>query len=652
MLWKRPKSTYPLLIMVVFGVGLLLAGALLCRWINRVSDADREQQVEFLDAAMRSFRGDFAGTLLEIRSTFRPTPRSGTPAALDDYLAEFYSQWRANDPNAPLVATLSVVTLKDGKPQLRTLDFPSGKFKPQPWPASLLDFRDKMERIAANRHQGNAFPFFPDGFHFAVEGDRPVVVVPVVESGGRGIGGPPGEPETAGPPPPGLQIFMERKGAGPGPPPMGGGGYFRASIRRNLRGHFAGWCLLGLDLPYLQKQFLPRLLERTFNGAGLADYQVAVVTGKPPRVVFSSVPGLSPSELSSPDGAVSLFNLRVEFGARFLRIRGRRSRRHPPEDRMFVGREASLPPEAASAGEFGSRPGFGKNAWTLVAKNKAGSIDAMVAGARRRNLAMGFGVLFLLGCSMGALVFATHRARVLARREMEFVASVSHELRTPLAAIHSAGFNLASGVVRKPNRVQEYGDLVQQEARRLTAMVEQVLNYAGIQSGERHYELVPTVVSEIIDRALDEYAPAMREAGWQVEKRVEENLPLVLADSPSLESGMKNLVGNAMKYADSGKWLAVSARTVRNAQGAEVEISVQDRGPGIAPADLPHVFEPFYRSKKVLASPVPGAGLGLSILKRHIEAHGGRVSVISSEGKGSQFILHLPAVPALEREAV
>ncbi len=629
----------------------MLAGALLYRWINRVSEADREHQVEFLAAAMRSFRGDFAGTLLEIRSTFRPIPRRGTPAALDDYLAEFYSQWRANDPNAPLVATLSVVTLKGGKPQLRTLDSPSGKFKPQPWPASLKNLRDKMERIAANQLKRNAFPFFPDGFHFAVEGDRPVVVVPLVESGGRSFGGLPGQLETAGPPP-GAQIFIERKGAGPRQPALGVGGFFRASMRRNLTGRFAGWCLLGLDLPYLQKQLLPRLLERTFNGAGLADYQVAVVTGKPPRVVFSSVPGLSPSALSSPDGAVSLSNLRGEFGARFLRIMRRHSRRHPPEDRMFAGMEALLPPEAVSAGEFGSRRGFPKNAWTLVAKNKAGSIDAMVAGARRRNLAMGFGVLFLLGCSMGALVFATHRARVLARREMEFVASVSHELRTPLAAIHSAGFNLASGVVRKPNRVQEYGSLVQQEARRLTAMVEQVLNYAGIQSGERHYELVPTAVSEIIDRALDEYAPALREAGWQVEKRVEKNLPLVLADSSSLESGMKNLVGNAMKYADSGKWLSVSARTVRNEQGSEVEISVQDRGPGIAPSDLPHVFEPFYRSKKVLASPVPGAGLGLSILKRHIEAHGGRVSVISSEGKGSQFTLYLPAVPALEREAV
>jgi two-component system, OmpR family, phosphate regulon sensor histidine kinase PhoR len=144
----------------------------------------------------------------------------------------------------------------------------------------------------------------------------------------------------------------------------------------------------------------------------------------------------------------------------------------------------------------------------------------------------------------------------------------------------------------------------------------------------------------------------LRAGGWQVEKRFEKDLPPVLADPSSLESAVKNLLSNAVKYADGGKWISVSARTVRDEQTAEVQVSVEDHGPGIASSDLPHVFEPFYRSKRVLASPVPGAGLGLSILKRHIEAHGGWVSVESSEGKGSEFTLHLPAVPALEREAV
>jgi len=654
MIWKRPKSSYPLLILAVFGVGLFLAGALLYRWINRASVADREQQVEFLQAAMRSFRGDFVGTLLEIRSTFRPIPRRGTEEALDEYLAEFYSQWRASDSNGPLVATLSVATMQDGKPQLRTLDPKTGNFKPQPWPASLENFRERMTRLSDSHRQHLAVTFVSTGIHFAVEGNRPVVVVPLVESGGRDIPQLPGQPETAGPPPDAPGVFLEGEGSGPVPPQLGVKPYRFAMVYRRFAGHIVGWCLLGLDLNYFQKQLLPSLLERTFSGPGLADYQVAVLTGEPPRVVFGSSPGLTPAALFSPDSAVALFNSGGEFRARFFGRIGPRPGHWPAADNFYFGTAMGppFPPPGLSPGEFPGRQGFERDAWMLVAKSKAGSIDALVARSRRRNLAMGFGVLFLLACSMGALVFATHRARELARREMEFVAGVSHELRTPLAAIHSAGFNLASGVVRKPNRVQEYGSLVQQEARRLADMVDQVLSYAGIQSGERHYELVPTAVSEVIERALNDYGPAFRAAGWQVEKKIGEDLPLVLADASSLESAVKNLLGNAMKYADGGKWVCVSAQAVSSGEDAEVRISVEDRGPGIAPSDLPRVFEPFYRSKKVLASPVPGAGLGLSILKRHIEAHGGRISVKSSEGKGSEFTLHLPGLPAVESEAV
>jgi len=641
--------------MAVFAVGLVLAGGLLYGWINRASVADREQQVEFLRAAMRSFRGEFVAPLLEIRATFRPVPRAASAAAMDDYLAGFYSQWRNNDANGELVSTLSVATLDaGGKFQFRTLDAGSGKFKQAPWPPSLEAFRPRFERINT-RQAGHVFLYRANGFPFAVDGKRPVIVVPLLESGGlsRGFGPWFGAHGAAGLPPPSAAL-IQREERGRAPRQRGGRQLPAPPMSFPIPGRLRGWCFLELNLNYLQQHVLPSLVERSFSGAGLASYRVAVLAGNPPEVVFSSEPGLGPSSLSSPDGEAVLVG---SYGAHGIPFRDRTWRfplRNLRRDRRGLSASAAPPltPVRVPPAGFARNHFAEANAWVLVAKNKAGSIDAVVARTRRRNLALGFGVLFLLAFSMGLLVITTHRARELARREMEFVAGVSHEFRTPLASIQSAGFNLASGVIQKPARVQEYGALVQNEARRLTDLIEQVMSYAGIQSGGKRYERVSAQVSGIVERALAEFGPALRDGGWQVEKKVEEDLPAVLAEGPSVESAVKNLLANAIKYAGAGKWLCVTAARVPAGGRVEVQISVEDHGPGIDPADLPHIFEPFYRGQRVLASTVAGAGLGLSIVRRHMEAHGGRVSVESAKGKGSRFTLHLPAIPELERKAV
>jgi signal transduction histidine kinase len=656
MRWKLSKSNDPLLFIAVFAVGLLLAGGMLYRWINRASVADREQQEEFLNAAMRSFRGEFIAPILEIRATFRPIPRADTAAALDEYLANFYTQWRTNDANGALVSTLSVATIgDDGKVEYRTLDPKSGTFKQAPMPESLGIFRPRVERINT-RESGHVLLYRANGFPFAVAGNRPVVVVPLMEFDGQDRGFGPwlrtqGPPSLAPPP----AVFSEREEHSFAIQRHGGKPVSTVSVHRPFPGRLRGWCFLGLDLSYLKQHFLPRLVERSFGKAGLSNYQVAVLSGDPRQVVFSSEPGLSPSSFASPDGEAVLFS---SFRGPDPDFHGRAwefSLRTQPDDQRGDAAFALMrvPPRVGRRlGIFAGRRFPDGNAWVVAARNKAGSIGALVAQERRRNLALGFGVLFLLAFSMGSLVVTTHRARELARREVEFVAGVSHEFRTPLASIQSAGFNLASGVIRKSSRVQEYGELVQNEARRLTDMIEQVMSYAGIQSGGKRYELVPTQVSGIIERALAEYGPAFRGAGWQVEKRVSENLPPVLAEAPAVESAVKNLIANAMKYGGAGKWLRVTAAPVPDQDPAEIQISVEDHGPGIDPADLPHVFDPFYRGQRVLASAVPGAGLGLSIVRRHLEGHGGRVSVENMNGKGSRFTLHLPALSEPRRKAL
>ena len=118
-------------------------------------------------------------------------------------------------------------------------------------------------------------------------------------------------------------------------------------------------------------------------------------------------------------------------------------------------------------------------------KHPSGSLEAAVNAARRRNLLVSTASSAMLGASMGLLVVSTRRAQELARQQIEFVAAVSHELRTPLAVIRSAADNLADGVVHDEAQVRKYGELVRGEGRRLTEMVEQILEFAGIQSGQR-----------------------------------------------------------------------------------------------------------------------------------------------------------------------
>ena len=247
---------------------------------------------------------------------------------------------------------------------------------------------------------------------------------------------------------------------------------------------------------------------------------------------------------------------------------------------------------------------------------------------------------------MGLLMLSTRRAQELARQQMEFVAAVSHELRTPLAVIRSAGENLADGVVRDEEQIRKYGDLVRNEGRRLTEMVEQILEFAGIQSGQRGFALRPVAIAPMLarDRGRPRAAliDAARIAGRVRHRRT--TLPPVLGDEPALRRVFQNLVANAIKYGGASRAAgsAIDARArARRARGAR-------HGRAIAasasrPAEQARIFEPFYRAPDVIAAQIQGAGLGLSLVKRIVEAHGGRVAVRSAPGAGSEFTVVLPA---------
>jgi two-component system phosphate regulon sensor histidine kinase PhoR len=225
--------------------------------------------------------------------------------------------------------------------------------------------------------------------------------------------------------------------------------------------------------------------------------------------------------------------------------------------------------------------------------------------------------------------------------QMDFVASVSHELRTPLTSILCAGENIRDGFARGEKDIVEQISISADQAARLAGLVDQVMLFA-VTSKKPIYPLQPLQVSEILSSALRNTSGLLQGSAFTVEQQIQEGLPPVLGDLSAVSQCLQNLIVNAVKYGPEQHYIKLSAEIDQSsASKKEVQISVQDRGRGIGTADLPRIFEPFYRSPHVVAAQIHGAGLGLSIAKSMIEAVGGRLSVVSEVGSGSTFTLHL-----------
>ena len=280
--------------------------------------------------------------------------------------------------------------------------------------------------------------------------------------------------------------------------------------------------------------------------------------------------------------------------------------------------------------------------WQLLVRHRGGSLEAVVAGMRRRNLALSFGVLLVLAAGIAIILISSQRAHVLARLQMDFVAAVSHELRTPLAVISSAAENIADGVVAGKQQLSQYGTEIKNQARHLIQLVEQILLFSATRNKGHHYNLRPLRVADVIDTALKDTASLVEENHITVEREIAPNLPPVMGDLPGLSHCLQNLITNAVKYGGDARWMRITARANdANGQLDEVQISVEDQGLGIGASELRRIFEPFYRSRSATAAQIHGTGLGLSLARDIAAAMGGRLTVTSEPGKGSCFTLYL-----------
>ena len=253
------------------------------------------------------------------------------------------------------------------------------------------------------------------------------------------------------------------------------------------------------------------------------------------------------------------------------------------------------------------------------------------------------GVLSVL--MIGGLVLtyrSVNKQVALARLKSDFVSNVSHELRTPLALIRLYAETLELGRITTEGKKHEYYSIIRKESERLTALINNILDFSRIEAGRKEYDFRDTDIAELVRNTLDSYRFQIEQQGFALEEQIDPSIPRVKVDREAIARALVNLVNNALKYSDNEKFLAVKLYR----DNAVLKLEVSDRGIGIERHEQARIFEKFYRTCDPLVHNTKGSGLGLSLVRHITEAHGGAVVVESTPGRGSKFIMTLPLAQA------
>ena len=276
--------------------------------------------------------------------------------------------------------------------------------------------------------------------------------------------------------------------------------------------------------------------------------------------------------------------------------------------------------------------------WGLRTSYGPQAIPEIVSASTRPQLAL----MIVLALAMGLGVFlvagAAAREVRLAELKSNFVASVSHDLKTPLALIQLFAETLELGRVRTPDRAQEYYGIINGEAKKLTRLIENILDFSRMEAGLRPYRMEPADLSESVNKVLARMETQFSQGNFSVTAKVDPDLPRVLADHDAAEQAIENLLANAMKYSADAKQIEIEAK---RADG-HIVISITDHGIGIARREQGRIFRKFYRVQQELGGGPQGTGLGLAIVDHTMRGHGGFVRVESEPERGSTFSLHFP----------
>lgn len=317
---------------------------------------------------------------------------------------------------------------------------------------------------------------------------------------------------------------------------------------------------------------------------------------------------------------------------------------------IMVHQKGDSTPFAAGAGWDGGEAEVERNLETVF--------PGLVLGMKMRGTtlaAMGQHFMHTSFLTLGGLslllaggIFLTHRnvskEMALARMKSDFVSNVSHELRTPLSLIRLYAETLELGRLTGPEKYQEYYCIIRKESERLTALINNILDFSRIEAGRKEYDFRETDMRELVSNTLESYRYQIEQHGFILEEKIGD-VPPLMVDREAMQRSLVNLVNNALKYSQDRKYIGVDLYR----ENGWVKLEVTDHGIGIPPKEQQKIFEKFYRVGDPLVHNTKGSGLGLSLVQHIAQAHGGDVAVDSTPGAGSKFTITLPLHPAANR---
>ena len=282
--------------------------------------------------------------------------------------------------------------------------------------------------------------------------------------------------------------------------------------------------------------------------------------------------------------------------------------------------------------------------FTVQASLDPVAAEKLIPGADSRRLPVLLTLLAITIALLGVAVRQLRREAALARLRSDFVSSVSHELRTPLAQIRMFAELLRMGWVRSEEERRRSLEIIDQESRRLAHLVDKVLRFEASERGQTPLSTEPTVVALLVREVIEAFAPLAKSRDVKVRLALDETLVAVL-DRSAIRQVLINLLDNAVKYGPVGQTVTVGVV----GRDAHVLLTVEDEGPGIPEGERAGVWEPFRRLERDSNSAVAGSGIGLSVVKKLVEGHDGRVYV-EAGAVGARFVVDLPRVAATPLE--